>query len=171
MLLSIRRQRHGLCDGTLFGHRLRVAASAVAFAFVVGCGRSGPVVEMVEGMVLLDGAPLSGVTIGFSPVTPAAGLAASGVSGPDGGFRLTAVTGGLPGSGTAVGEYVVTCSKTERISDPPTEDRPAAPLKIRHVVPEAYGVVATSSLKATVKKGLNKGDAFRFDLKSDYRPK
>ena len=125
---------------------------------------------MVEGTILLDGSPLAGATIGFSPLVPGAGLPASGASDASGAFRLTASRGGLPGRGTAVGEYAVTITKNERISEPPREDRPAAPLKIRHVVPPAYGSIATSGLKATVKKGTNKGEAFRFDLKSDYKP-
>lgn len=171
MLNSMRAHHRGRRGGISFGKRLLGTVSAIGLVCVVGCGRSGPAVEWVEGVVLLDGAPLAGVTIGFSPVDPGVGLAASGVSGEGGVFRLTAVGGGLPGGGTGAGDYVVTCSKTERISEPPTEDRPAAPLKVRHVVPEAYGVIATSGLKTTVKKGLNKGDAFRFDLKSDYKPK
>lgn len=161
-----RQHNRGLSCGTLS----LAAACVLGLSFIVGCGRSGPVVEMVEGTVLLDGAPLNGATVGFSPLTPGAGLPASGASGADGSFRLTATGGGAPGRGTAVGDYAVTVAKTERISEPPSEDRPAAPLKIRHVVPPAYGGIATSGLKATVKKGLNKGDAFRFELKSDYKP-
>ena len=157
--------RRLLASRTLFW-----AAGAMGLAVWAGCGKSGPSVEMVQGMVLLDGAPLAGATIGFTPLTPGVGLPASGASAADGGFRLTATRGGMPGRGTAVGDYAVTVTKTERISEPPSEDRPAAPLKIRHVVPEAYGSIATSGLKATVKKGVNKGDALQFDLKSNYKP-
>jgi len=162
--------RDGVSNGLSSSIAIRWAACAIGLAVWAGCGKSGPSVEMVQGIVLLDGAPLAGATIGFSPLTPGVGLPASGASGADGGYRLTATRGGMPGRGTAVGDYAVTVTKTERISEPPSEDRPVAPLKIRHVVPEAYGSIATSGLKATVKKGVNKGDAFRFDLKSDYKP-
>jgi hypothetical protein len=36
-------------------------------------------------------------------------------------------------------------------------------------VPKAYGDPETSGLKVTVKKGLNAGPEFRFDLKSDVK--
>lgn len=146
------------------------AIGLMGLAVCTGCGRSGPAVEMVEGAILLDGVPLAGASVGFSPLTPGVGLPASGTSEADGSFRLTATRGGVPGGGTAVGDYAVTVTKTERVSEPATEDRPAAPLKIRHFVPEAYGSIATSGLKATVKRGVNRGDAFRFDLKSGYKP-
>ncbi len=170
MYVFVRRGGGPPYRGMSRGNMSKAAACVIGLSFFVGCGRSGPDVEMVEGTVLLDGTPLDRATVGFSPLTPGAGLPASGVSGADGSFRLTATGGGAPGRGTAVGDYAVTFSKTERISEPATEDRPAAPLKIRHVVPPAYGALATSGLKAMVKKGLNKGEAFRFELKTDYKP-
>jgi len=36
-----------------------------AVSMIVGCGRSGPEVHYVEGVVLLDGEPLAGATVGF----------------------------------------------------------------------------------------------------------
>ena len=35
--------------------------------FSVGCGESGPVVEYVQGVVTLNGSPLEGATVSFSP--------------------------------------------------------------------------------------------------------
>jgi hypothetical protein len=142
-----------------------------------GCGPRGPAVEMVEGVVLLDGEPVEGATIFFSPLQAdgkgSAGLPAVGQTGNGGAFRLSAVggagKGARPGAGTKVGEYVVTVVKQE--SDPaaaanPNPDAPPAPpgeFKIRDLLPVIYKLGATSPLRATVKQGKN---SYRFELDS-----
>jgi len=40
---------------------------------------------------------------------------------------------------------------------------------VEYLVPKAYGDAKTSGFTASVKKGRNTGDAFRFDLKSDFK--
>ena len=140
-----------------------------------GCGKSGPDVQMVEGVITLDGSPLQGATVGFTPLVAGKGLPATGGTRADGTFTLTATRGGRPDKGTTVGEYGVTVSKIEFVPDPKWDNQergktPMGQRKYTHVVPEAYESIATSGLKTTVKRGFNRGEAFRFDLKSDSKP-
>jgi hypothetical protein len=162
---------------------------------VAGCGRSGPRVEMVEGSVTLDGAPIEGVTVTFKP-NGNAGLMAFGMTRADGRFTLNATRGGKAGAGTAVGDYAVTFTKTKggyEIVEGPTapespppdietakaeyekwareqalkKPRPLPP--VEYLVPKGYGDAKTSGFTASVQKGRNNGEAFRFDLKSDFK--
>jgi len=140
-------------------------------ALACGCGPRGPAVEMVEGVVLLDGRPVEGATVFFSPASGttagAAGLPAAGRTGPDGGFRLNAGGGAKPGAGTKIGEYIVTVIKQE--SDPvPPPDLAKPPVNppevtVRDLLPVRYSLGATTPLRANVKKGKN---VYRFELDS-----
>ena len=170
---------HNQIAGDPWIYRLRPATVVIAVTILslAGCGRSGPDVQMVVGMVTIDGEPLAGATVGFSPLIAGQGLPATGGTLADGRFRLTATRGGATEKGTTVGDYAVSISKVELLPDPKWDnlkpgERPTAPRDIRYgyIVPKAYESITTSGLKATVKKGLNTGDAFRFDLKSDYKP-
>ena len=111
-----------MTESTPFGHgsftrsviyRSRLTAVclvAVGLALAVGCGRSkGPAVEFVEGMVLLDGQPIEGADVGFSPV--AGRLAAYGRTDSAGKFRLTTGQGGKRLAGAPIGDYAVTVIK------------------------------------------------------------
>lgn len=140
-------------------------------ACLAGCGRSGPDVQMVLGKVTLDGQPLPGATVTFTPLASGAGRAAIGMTDEQGSFRLTAVRGGPPQRGTTIGDYAVNCMKvTHDIPGKPKEvPPPAGPLPVFHLVPEAYESDSTSGLRATVKRGVNQGPEFTFDLRSDFR--
>jgi len=153
------------------------AVTMVVLLSMTGCGRPGLDLQLVEGMVTIDGEPLAGATIGFSPLMPGQGLPATGATVANGTFRLTATRGGMPDKGTTVGDYAVTISKVELMPDPVWDnvkqgEMPSRPrqMQYKYVVPKAYESITTSGLKATVKKGVNRGDAFRFDLKSNYKP-
>ena len=144
----------------------------------VGCGgRTGPQVEYVEGLVTLDGSPVAGASVGYSPVDRAVGLPAGGKTDAQGRYRLTAVRGGKEGAGTAVGDYAVSITKLEIV--PPDEPQPPPPswwnpslgpkpTPIRSLIPEAYSESAASGLRVSVKRGRNTGPAFSFDLRADY---
>jgi hypothetical protein len=77
----------------------------VSFFFLVlltaiGCGGKAADAVKVEGVVTLDGKPLSGATITFYPVEESGGHSASGRTDSDGSFRLTTYRtddGALPG--------------------------------------------------------------------------
>ena len=153
--------------------RRRALAACLLATLVCGCGRRGPRVEMVDGVVVLDGKPVEAATVFFSPVTAAgeaAGLPAAGRTGPDGSFRLNAGGGATPGAGTAVGDYVVTVIKQEsRPAPPPDLNAPPTALpepEIRDLLPAVYKLATTSPLRATVKPGTN---TYRFELDSKPR--
>jgi hypothetical protein len=126
---------------------------------------------MVEGVVLLDGRPVEGATVFFSPASDpsdkAAGLPAAGRTGPDGSFRLNAGGGAKPGAGTKVGDYIVTVIKQESDPVPPPDlDKPPAlppENEVRDLLPTRYKLGATTPLRATVKQGKN---VYRFELDS-----
>lgn len=148
----------------------------VIAAISSGCGPRGPAVEMVEGVVLLDGEPVEGATVLFSPVATSgqgvAGLPAAGRTGKAGAFHLNAVGGAKSGAGTKVGEYVVSVVKQE-VDLPPATDpnAPSAPpgdIKLRDLLPTIYKLDTTSPLRATVKQGKN---TYRFELDSSVSKK
>jgi len=144
-----------------------------------GCGGNrGPKVEYVEGVVTLNGSPVGGASVGFSPVDRTVGLSAGGKTDAEGRYRLTAVGGGKERAGTAVGEYAVSITKIEIV--PPDEPQPPPPVwwnpslgpkpvPIRALIPEAYGDPATAGLRVSVKAGRNTGPEFSFDLQPEYR--
>jgi hypothetical protein len=150
----------------------RLAAWLVLAVCLLGCGPRGPAVEMVHGVVLLDGQPVEGATVFFSPATgdgkSAAGLPAAGRTGADGSFRLNATGGAKTGAGTKTGDYVVTVVKQE--TDPLPAPEPGGPpppppadMKVRDLLPVVYKSGTTSPLRATVVPGKN---TFRFELES-----
>jgi hypothetical protein len=156
--------------------RIRAATSRgllVAGCFlggmVLGCGHRGPAVEMVEGMVLLDGQPVEGATVLFSPESggPAGGLPAAGRTGADGVFRLNAAGGAKFGAGTKIGDYIVIVTKQDHDPVPPPDpDKPPSGppnVKVWDVLPVVYKHAVTTPLRATVKKGKN---TYRFELDS-----
>lgn len=154
--------------------RWRIVTTCLLAALVCGCGRRGPRVELVEGAVVLDGKPVEGATVFFSPVASAgegaAGLPAAGRTGFNGGFRLNAGGGAKPGAGTAVGDYIVTVIKQESDALPPPDLNAPPPdvkeMQVRDLLPPIYKLAATSPLRATVKPGKN---TYRFELNSKAR--
>jgi hypothetical protein len=62
---------------------------AACALLLVGCGDAGPPLGSVSGTVLLDGKPLQGAAVIFSPKAQAADAGSSrGKTGPDGRFTL-----------------------------------------------------------------------------------
>ena len=125
-----------------------------------GC-RRGPPVVYVEGVVTMDGEPLEGANVGFTPLDTPGSMPAAGFTDAKGTFVLSTHTAKF-GAGATVGDYVVIVRKT--IIPPGEEDKDSP--KIVLVTPPIYQVKETSPLKATVKNGQNR---FEFDLKSDSK--
>jgi hypothetical protein len=145
--------------------------------WVAGCGRGGPDVVSVTGLVTLDGGPVEGAIVTFNPSDPS-GVFATGITTADGRFRLNPIAaGGKPGSGAVAGEYVVTIAKVETPPAAPAAnpDDPSvseasvrkAP-KPKYIVPKDYGSKETSGLTATVGSGSND---FTFELVSSFKAK
>ena len=163
-----------------------------------GCSRgvNRPVVHPVKGRVMLEGQPLEGVGVSFSPVVKGQGVTAFGKTLVDGSYTLTSTRGGTLGAGAMVGEYAVMLQKFADVAPdavPPEFSAASGDSSrsvqqwfsrqettriedektVRHVIlgllPEAYGNAETSGLRATVKPGTNSGPAFEFDLRRDFR--
>ena len=131
----------------------------VPLLVVSGCGGGKVATNMVEGSITLDGTPLTGATIIFSPVSQDAGMAAIGTSDSAGKFTLQTQLGAI-GKGTTAGEYIVTIRKIEsvptgktiRTGDGTTEQE----FVEKSLVPELYSTTASTPLKQTIVKGHNK---------------
>jgi hypothetical protein len=98
-----------------------LTAGLITLAMLVGAGcgpRGGVAGRPVPsgGTITLDGQPLGGVIITFVPQGP--GLPATGVSGPDGSFRLTTRN---TGDGAIPGQYKVTVRRSDPGGTGPTE--------------------------------------------------
>jgi len=154
-------------------------ASAVSCASIVivllvasaaGCGKKGPAVEFVEGIVLIDGQPLAEANVGFSPQSPQ-GLAGVGKTDARGIFRLTATRGGRATAGVPIGEYTVTVSKIEfdLKGQPPPADGDYSNIPVKSLVPEAYSLNGFSPLEATVTPGGGGTDVYHFELDSKFK--
>ena len=87
-----------------------LAAGALVM-LAAGCGKKGPVLYPVKGVVRINGEPAKDVNVMFTPVGPLEGvtepLSPAGVTGEDGSFRLMSFK---PGDGAPAGEYRVTVS-------------------------------------------------------------
>ena len=145
------------------------------FPCVVFWGCSGGAdfsVEMVEGIVTLDGSPLEGATVGFSPAD-GTGKPAVGRTDASGKYVLTAMQGGEFGKGTMLGKYKVSITK-----DKPERELTAQELKkadetgvmpvipIISIVPKKYTDSSSSDLTAEVVRGRN---TFNFALDSNVQ--
>jgi hypothetical protein len=89
--------------------RALLAAGALA-ALTSGCGgNKGPRLYPVKGSVRINGEPVKGVNVMFTPVAPIEGatdpLSPAAVTGKDGTFRLMSFK---PGDGAPAGDYQVT---------------------------------------------------------------
>jgi hypothetical protein len=114
--------------------------------------------------VTLDGQPLVNATVGYTSTETTGLPPAYGVTDDSGVYRLTSI-GGRHGRGAVVGTFVVTVVKYETEQVPENEVRQTPP-KVWSVIPQLYGDVATSPLRATVAEGANTGAAFDFDVPS-----
>lgn len=139
-------------------------SAATVLVWAAGCGTKGPDVQFVEGRVTLNGTPLANATVGYTSAEATGLPPAYGVTDESGVYRLTSI-GGRHGRGAVVGTFVVTVMKYES-EEVPENDPGHTPPKVWSVVPQFYGDIATSPLRATVGEGANTGAAFDFDVPS-----
>jgi hypothetical protein len=103
--------RQGLLAAMLIPKNFVFALGCLGFA--AGCGDSSPKLVAVSGTVTVNGKPLEGATISFSPdSTNKEGQGADDVTGPIGNYK--AMTRGR--SGVVPGKYKVMVSKTPTTS-------------------------------------------------------
>lgn len=151
--------------------------------FLSGCGGGGSGVSTVPvtGVVTLDGSPLPGATVSFSP-QGGGGRAAVGTTDIDGKFSLMTVA---PGDGAVPGSYGVAVTKKAIAAAAATGDarhsggqmtpeqtqammdavKGAKPVEAKSDLPERYASASSSGLTATVEaRGTNN---FTFELQSN----
>lgn len=122
-----------------------IALGLTVFA-ALGCGRNGPELGTVSGIVTLDGKPLPGAVVMF---TPALGRVSRGRTDPNGAYELR-FAGDVKGA--VLGEHRVTIST--RWMD---EDRTTGKMtQIPEVLPPKYN--SQTTLTQTVVAGHNKCD-------------
>ncbi|MDR3232137.1 MAG: hypothetical protein LBT46_00460 [Planctomycetaceae bacterium] len=124
---------------------------------IAGCGQRGlKGLSKVSGTITLNGQPLEGATISFSPQTPDTRGAAA-LSGAGGNFQVTTLHSN---DGVQPGEYLISVSKIESEGILPAAEVRRIGAKNYHpqrtqMVPEKYLKAETSDLKITVRKGRN----------------
>ena len=142
--------------------------------FLVGCGGADmagrPARVPAGGVVMMNGEPISGATVVFSPVSHQEG--ASAVTDDEGRFRLRTFD---PDDGAVPGMYKVTIRKVEMLPGRPVrsgeggsggeggeeEDEVPPPIE-KYITPEKYGRASTTDLEADVEEGGS--NEFMFEL-------
>jgi hypothetical protein len=130
--------------------------------FVLGCSEGGPEIVPVSGTVLLDGKPVSGAGVLFTPV--ADGPLATGTTDDQGRYSLT--TGERAGAVPGEHQVTITLMKTSGlITEEGGLSGGVAPggVKTEWFVPQKYSRPETSGLTATVASDEKE---YNFDLKS-----
>jgi hypothetical protein len=135
-------------------------AIALVWGFA-GCGPDRPETISVTGTVTLDGSPVSGAVVAFTPV--GGGRPATGTTDGSGKFTLTTFD---DGDGALPGEHLVAVIKGNVgpvEGDPDSgegEETPSAPTGPEQqtgqwLVPQDYWNFKTSGLSCEVKKGMD----------------
>ena len=143
-----------------------------ALALIAGCGDGSIATINVTGTVTVDGEPLAGANVSFSPKSDGQGNPGFAVTDADGRFRLQTLLGAVD-AGTTPGEYYVTITKTESVETTSSSDDVEASSSQsltpppRSLIPVRYGQRgAVPELSATVSAERGASNVFNFDLKS-----
>lgn len=151
----------------------------VCLLVVAGCN-GGPGVSPVTGKVTLDGSPLPGAIVTFSPDKGGTGSAAVGTVDASGVYKLTDQKSTNIGGGAVVGDYNVgivwfkpesndtSRNSGESVAGAMSADKAAATAASgpKLALPAPYQNPETSGLKASVKAGQN---TFDFPLDSKFK--
>jgi hypothetical protein len=139
----------------------------VFITLLTGCVKQSPYdTEFVSGTILVDGAPMQGISIIFSPVNPNEGHSAGGITGAEGKYKLS--TAGLDiGSGAVSGTYNVTFRKIEIVGNDLSMEEAAEKypngLPVIYHVPQKYENQKTSGIEPVIVE-KNKKNVFNFNL-------
>lgn len=133
-----------------------------AVLLLAACSR-GPQMAPVTGVVLLDGKPVEGASVLFTP--DAGGRPADGVTDKEGKFSLQTYE---PGDGAPVGHYKVAIVGMRMTGIQATADGLSGEVdasKVREVwfVPKRYSTPDSSGIEVEVKRGLT---PLKFELAS-----
>jgi hypothetical protein len=132
---------------------------------VCGCGSPLVYNEQVEGVVQIDGVPLTNVRVEFVPLVEGTKVpSSSAVTDQAGHYRLTCDNGK---SGAVVGKHRVVLLQGRGGGRNPEDDAPAvkAPQPSNPPIPEVYTLAAKTPLEITVEKGKT-----TYDLKVSRNP-
>ncbi len=150
-------------------HFLPFLCALFMISVLTGCGGTKSIkTDMVTGTVTdVDGSPLVGANINFSPVTSGSGSPAYAITTEGGKYKLQTLLGKAD-AGTTPGEYIVTITKSEMVpsgqKDKHDEGQTVDVMTPKSLLPESYGETSKSPLRATVVSGNNE---FNFTLKAD----
>ena len=147
--------------------RVAIVPMMAGLLLLTGCpGPKREAVFPVTGKVTVEGKPLAGCNIVFSPV--GTGVAATGVIGTDGSYKLSTDVGR---EGAAAGKYKVYFTVSQEMSQKMMTEQMAAqmkggapggmgkagPPKFKKPFPESYGEAATTPKEVTVEAKTNAG--------------
>jgi hypothetical protein len=129
--------------------KMLATLALAGLAATSGCGEGTPLVP-VDGLVTLDGKPVSGMIVSFAPEGETQGNGALGYVGEDGRFSLTDARGE---PGVRVGQYRVSFYPALKNNLP--EDDPSGVVAPpgKSTVPGIYLQPYTSPVLATVPEG------------------
>ena len=155
---------------------MTLALLPLALTSCSGGGEGGERVDVypVRGKVTLDGSPLPGATVMFSPVDTKTGPVATARTNDAGEYQLTTYEGG---DGAAAGDYIVLVTKSDAGSGggPESSHEQYSPSGSMHAgkagakdsgstLPKKYASKDSSDLRATVKPEDNEGVNFDLSL-------
>lgn len=161
---------------------LALSAALVCVLVMPGC--KGPKLKGLvpaQGVVTLNGTPVEGATVLFSPKTIGGeAVSAQAITEKDGKFKMTTIE---PGDGVYPSEYNVTVIKDKIEGGIPLEeakDRLENPDKYRgekepeqtvvHEIPTKYADINTSGLTVTIPAGGQKDIALTLEGEVDLTP-
>jgi len=142
----------------------QLVLAAMCLVSVTGCGgtKGGPATIEVTGIVTLNGAPIDGASVLFSPDIGSSDgrLASQATTDTAGHFKLsTHVGGGKFKSGIVPGKYVVSVTKLDTAAAKNAFSPP------KNLLPLKYADPKTSLLNADVVAG--QANDFQFPLKGE----
>ncbi len=147
------------------------ASLAVVCLVLTGCPKSDPEADRLvpaSGTVTLDGKPIGGVSVHFSPRSGTPGNGAFATTSSDGNYVLTN-RGNKPG--ILAGNYSVSFSKLAMPDGSPIPaGKTAADVEAVEQLPAIYTPQCTAETPSNTATVTDSGGTFNFDLTASGRP-